>query len=85
MLHDLDYEDSDSPAIGLVPVGVSWEDVRDHIKIAHGPLLVLQEASGQYAGAYWTGNTMVVTDDLGSDHDEAVSEFREFLLERGET
>lgn len=40
MLDDLAYEDSESPAIGVVPAGVSWEEVQDHIKIAHHPLLV---------------------------------------------
>jgi hypothetical protein len=84
VLHDLDYDDSESPAIGLVRAGVSWEDVRDHIKIGHSPLLVLQEDSGAYAGAYWTGTAMVVVDDLGSDHEEAVDEFRTFLREHGE-
>ena len=41
MLEDLEFDDSDSPAIGLVPLGVSWAQVRDHIKIAHHSLLVL--------------------------------------------
>src|SRR6266702_8962108 len=40
VLDDLAYEDSESPAIGVVPAGVSWEEVKDHIKIAHHPLLV---------------------------------------------
>ena len=40
VLDDLEIDDSDSPAIALVPPGVSWEEVRDHIKIAHHPLLV---------------------------------------------
>jgi len=40
VLDDLAYEDSESPAIGVVPAGVSWEEVQDHIKIAHHPLLV---------------------------------------------
>lgn len=84
MLDDLEYEDSESPAIGLVRAEVAWEDVQDHIKIAHHPLLVLPEGSTQYAGAYWTGIQMVVTDDLGSDQEQAICEFREFLRERGE-
>ena len=33
MLEDLEFDDADAPAIGLVPPGVSWEQVRDHIKI----------------------------------------------------
>ena len=53
MLDDLAYDDSEEPTIGLVPPGVSWDEVRDHIKIVHGPLLVGPAASGQYAGAYW--------------------------------
>ena len=85
MLDDLEYEDSESPAIGLVRTGVPWEDVQDHIKIAHHPLLVLPEGSTQYAGAYWTGTDMVVVGDLGSDQDQAIDEFRAFLQEHGET
>lgn len=85
MLDNLDYDDSEPPTIGLVPAGASWEDVRNHLKIAHTPLLVLAEGTAQYAGAYWTGTAMVITEVLGSDQDQAISEFREFLLERGET
>jgi hypothetical protein len=85
VIDDLEYEDSESPAIGLVPTGVRWEDVQDHIKIAHHPLLVLPEGSTQYAGAYWTGTQMTVTGDLGSDQEQAICEFREYLRERGET
>ena len=84
MLEDLEFDDAGSPAIGLVPPGVSWDDVRDHIKIAHGPLLVGPAASGQYAGAYWARTHMVVADDLGSDQDEALREFRDILHERGQ-
>ena len=84
MLDDLSVDDSESPAIGLVPADVTWEEVRNHIKIGHDPLLVLAADSGQYRGAYWTGTQMLVTDDLGPDQEEAVSEFREVLRERGE-
>jgi hypothetical protein len=83
VLDDLTYDDSDAPAIGLVPGGVPWAAVEDHIKIAHHPLLVLEE-NGEYAGAYWAGTKLVVAQDLGPDQDEAVSEFRELLRERGE-
>jgi hypothetical protein len=56
MLDNLEFDDSDSPAIGLVPPGVSWAQVRDHIKIAHHSLLVPPPAGGgDFAGAYWTG------------------------------
>ena len=84
MLADLAYDDGEEPAIGLVPPGVSWDEVRDHIKIAHGPLLVGPAASGQYAGAYWASTRMVVADDLGSDLEDALREFRDILHERGE-
>jgi hypothetical protein len=84
VLEDLEFDDSGSPAIGLVPPGLSWEQVQDHIKIAHHPLLVPSADGGQYAGAYWTGTEMVVTEDLGSDQDQAVEEFRAFLQEHGE-
>ena len=46
MLDDLEFDDSDSPAIGLVPPGISWEQVHDHIKIAHHSLLVPPPADG---------------------------------------
>lgn len=40
MLDGLESDDSDSPAIGLFPPGVSWEQVHDQIKIAHHSLLM---------------------------------------------
>jgi hypothetical protein len=85
VLEDLEFDDSDSPAIGLVPPGVSWEQVRDHIKIAHHHLLVPAADGDDYAGAYWTGTDMVVVDDLGSDQEQAIDEFRTFLQEHDET
>jgi hypothetical protein len=86
VLYDLEIDDSDSPAIALVPPGVSWEEVRDHIKIAHHPMLVPPPADGdQFAGAYWTGTDMVVIDALGLDLDRAVDDFRATLQDLGET
>lgn len=84
MLDGLSYDDSEPPSVALVPPGTSWDDVQDHIKIAHGFLLVQPEPGGEYAGAYWTGTEMVVLDDLGTDTDEALDEFREALRQRGE-
>lgn len=84
MLDDLEYDDSESPTIGLVPVGVPWADIQDHIKIAHQPLVVLPEAGAEYLGVYWTGTAIAVVEDLGPDHDQAISEFRMSLRERGE-
>lgn len=84
MLDDLIYDDSESPTIGLVPAGVSWEEVQNHIKIAHNPLLVQLKDGGKYVGAYWAGTKLVVADDLGSEQEQAVRAFREFLRERGE-
>ena len=62
----------------------SWDEIADHIKIVHGPLLAGPDANGQYAGAYWAAARMVVEPDLGPDQDEAVSEFRQILRERGQ-
>jgi hypothetical protein len=84
VLDDLTYDDSESPSIGLVPAGVPWAAVEDHIKIAHHPLLVPLPGSGEYVGAYWTGARLAVAEDLGQDPDEAVTEFRSFLREHGE-
>jgi hypothetical protein len=86
VLYDLEIDDSDSPAIALVPTGLSWDEVRDHIKIAHHPLLVPPPAEGgDFAGAYWTGTEMVVIDDLGPDLDQAIDDFRATLQDLGET
>jgi hypothetical protein len=84
MLDDLVYDDSEPPTIGLVPAGVTWDEVQDHIKIAHSPLLVGPDSGGQFAGAYWAGTEMVVVDDLGPDQDQALGDFRDYLQERGE-
>ncbi len=46
MLDDLADDDSESPAIGIVPAGVPWEEVRNHIKIAQHPLLVSPDDLG---------------------------------------
>jgi hypothetical protein len=85
VLEDLEFDDSDAPAIGLVPPGVTWQQVRDHIKIAHHHLLVPPADGGDYAGAYWTGTEMAVVADLGPDEDAAIDEFRAFLQEHDET
>ena len=53
MLDELDYDDSDAPAIGLVPPGVT-DDVDDHIKIAHHPLLVTLDDGADHACATGT-------------------------------
>ena len=82
MLDGLTYDDSEAPAIALVPPGTSWDAVHDHIKIAHDFLLV--GVADGFAGAYWTGTEMVVLDGLGTDQDDALDEFREQLGQRGE-
>ncbi len=84
MLDDLVYDDSESPAIGLAPAGAAWDDVQDHLKIAHHPLLVLLPGSDEYVGAYWAGTALVVVADLSPDEEQAVQEFRAVLRERGE-
>jgi hypothetical protein len=84
VLENLDIDDSDSPAIGVIPPGVSLTEVRDHIKIAHHHLLVPTD-DGQYVGAYWTGTEMAIVPDLGADAEEAINEFRVYLQEHDET
>ena len=85
MLEDLEFDDAGSPAIGLVPPGVSWQQVNDHIKIAHHHLLIPPADGGEYTGAYWTGTKMALVEDLGLDEEEAIDEFRAFLAEHDET
>jgi hypothetical protein len=85
VLEDLDIDDSGSPAIGLVPPGITWPQVRDHIKIAHHALLVPSADGAGYAGAYWTGTDMAVVEDLGPDQDDAIDEFRAYLTDHDET
>jgi len=84
LLNDLEYDDLESPAIGLVPGVVGWDEVQDHIKIAHSPLLVLLAGAAEYTGVYWTGTEAVRVPDLGADLEEAIDEFRAVLSERGE-
>jgi hypothetical protein len=84
LLNDLEYDDLESPAIGLVPGVAAWTDVQDHIKIAHSPLLVLLAEGAEYTGVYWTGTEAVQVRELGSDLEEAIDEFRAVLNERGE-
>ena len=84
MLNDVEYDDLESPAIGLVPEIVSWADVQDHIKIAHSPLLVQLADGAEFTGVYWTGTEAVQVPGLGSDLEQAIAEFRALLTERGE-
>ena len=51
MLDGLTYDDSEPPSIGLVPPGTTWEEVHDHIKIAHDFLLVWSGTGDEYSGA----------------------------------
>lgn len=85
MLEDLEFDDACSPAIGLVPPGVSRQEIRDHIKIAHHHLLIPPDGGGEYTGAYWTGTEMALVEDLGPDQDDAIDEFRAYLQEHDET
>ena len=85
MLEDLEFDDAGSPAIGLVQPGVTWQQVHDHIKIAHHHLLIPSADGGDYTGAYWTGTQMALVEDLGPDAEEAIDEFRAFLQEHDET
>ena len=84
MLEDIEFDDAGSPAIGLVPPGVSWQQVRDHIKIAHDHLLIPEADGAGYTGAYWTGTEMAMVEDLGPDAEEAIDEFRAYLQEHDE-
>jgi hypothetical protein len=84
VLDDLGCDDSDSPTIGLVGAGVSWDEVQDHLKIAHGPLLIEPGDGGEYAGVYWADARMVVIPELGTDQQEALDEFRGVLRDRGQ-
>ena len=84
MLDGLSYDDSEPPSIGLVPPGTSWADVHDHIKIAHNFLLVRPADGGSTPGRTGPGRTWFVLDQLGTDPDEALDEFRELLRQRGE-
>ena len=84
MLEDLDVDDSEAPAIAIAPAGASWDEVADHVKIVHNPVLVGPGGDGEYTGAYWAGNRLTVADGLGTDQDDALAEFRDILLDRGD-
>jgi hypothetical protein len=84
VLDDVEYDDAGSPAIGLLPPGVPWQDIEDHIKISHHPLLVLRDGSDEYTGVYWADAAMSVLNGLGPDLDEAIAGFRDYLREHGQ-
>ena len=56
--------------------------MHDHIKIAHNFRRSSPPTAAEYAWA--PGTDMVVLDELGTDPDEALDEFRELLRQRGE-
>ncbi len=84
MFEVLDVDDSEAPAIALAPAGASWDEIADHVKIVHNPVLAGPGGDGEYTGAYWAGNRLMVAEDLGTDQDDALAEFRDILRERGD-
>ena len=84
MLEDLEFDDAGRYQTDRGRAGVSWQQVRDHIKIAHHHLLIPPADGGDYTGAYWTGTKMALVEDLGPDQDDALDEFRAFLAEHDE-
>jgi hypothetical protein len=84
VLEDLDVDDSEAPAIAIAPAGASWDEVADHVKIMHNPVLAGPGGDGEYTGAYWAGNRLMVAEALGTEQDDALAEFRGILLERGD-
>jgi len=75
VLHELDLRRQRRAVDRLGPArSWTWDDVYDHIKIAHHPLLVTLDDGADHAGAYWDGTKMIVAEDLGPDLDEAVTD-----------
>jgi hypothetical protein len=84
VFQDLDVDDSEAPAIAIAPAGASWDEVADHVKIAHSPVLAGPGGDGEYTGAYWAGSRLMVAGALGADQDDALAEFRDILRDRGD-
>jgi hypothetical protein len=84
VLEELDVDDSAAPAIAIAPAGASWDEVADHVKIMRNPVLVGPGGGGEYAGAYWSGNRLMMAESLGTDQDDALADFRDILLDRGD-
>jgi len=74
VLDEVEYDDSEPPAIGVVPAGVPWDDVQDHIKLAHNPLLVLRKAALSTSGS--TGPALQWSSPGMMDHPSSCSECR---------
>ena len=84
MFEEVDVDDTDLPAITVIQQSATWDEVYDHIKISHAPLLVMPDGGEDYVGAWWTGTEMVKTEELGPDLDDAVADFRQYLQDRGQ-
>ena len=66
MLDGLTYDDRDPPSITMVPAGVSWDEVRDHIEDRARSSCSCRRLRRHAAGSYGMGTAMVGLDRLAS-------------------
>ena len=77
-----------NPGRSAFAAGDRGEGVDPAAPLASGEPAVADEAEDsddEYSGAYWTGTSMAVVEDLGPDQDQAIDEFRAYLQEHDET
>jgi hypothetical protein len=83
LISNITVDATEPPEIDLLQAPLPWEQVQNHVGIAHRPVLAPQPDSDQYKGVYWNNQTrsVEVTGDLGSDQGQAAGGFRAFLRE----
>jgi hypothetical protein len=83
MADKITFDSTEPPDIGVAQPGTTSRELEDYIRVAHRPVLALPPGEDQYKGMYWEIATATVktTDSLGKDRDDALSQFRAFLLQ----
>lgn len=73
----VEIDDTEPPVIDVLVEPLTWNEIRDYVRVS-GRFLLVGEGHG-FKGVYRVGNDVVVTDELGTDRDKAISMFRDLL------
>lgn len=73
------FDSAEPPNIGVARPGTTSQEIEDYVRVAHNPVIALPPGDEQYRGVYWTPPTVSFTDELGTDLEGAMRQFRSFL------